>query len=344
MIVLKNVSKTFYTDSGSVEAVCNANLTIGNGEIFGVIGYSGAGKSTLVRCINLLERPTSGSVWIDETDLTALAEADLRKERRRIGMIFQQFNLFASRTVFENVAFPLQYEGIPKKDIEKRVLGMLELVGISEKRDAYPSQLSGGQKQRVAIARALASEPGILLCDEATSALDPQTTRSILRLIKDLNKKLNLTVVIITHEMAVIKEICNKVAVMENGAIVEVGPVEEIFANPREQITRDFISTTTNMSKIDELIAERAEIVSLAENQRLLRLDFTGDNTKEAIITTLAKQFSLDVSIIFGNVEVLQGHVLGALIVIVSGEKDKQDGFIQALLEKKIKVEVISLG
>ncbi|MDR3258954.1 MAG: ATP-binding cassette domain-containing protein [Fusobacteriaceae bacterium] len=343
-IKLKNIYKKFYTDSGDVEALNDVTLNIDSGEIFGVIGYSGAGKSTLVRCINLLERPSSGKIWIDSIELTALEEKKLRKQREKIGMIFQQFNLFASRTVYENVAFPLRYNNISKSEIDKRVTDLLDLVGISDKRDTYPSQLSGGQKQRVAIARALANNPSILLCDEATSALDPQTTKSILKLIKYLNKKLNLTVVIITHEMTVIKEICNKVAVMEDGKVVEAGPVEKVFAKPQAQITKDFINTTTNLSRIEELLEEKASIVTLNPNQKLLRLDFLGSNTKEAIITSLSRKFLVDVSIIFGNVEVIQGQVIGALIVILSGNSEKQNSFISELRVLNIGVEVLKDG
>ena len=216
MIYLKNICKTFIDDNKKeVHAVNDVSLTINDGDIFGIIGFSGAGKSTLVRCINLLERPTSGTVEVDGKDLTKLSEKELRESRKKIGMIFQHFNLFPSRTIFGNVAFPLQGSGLSKEEIAAKVRNLLELVGISEKENAYPSQLSGGQKQRVAIARALANDPDILLCDEATSALDPQTTKAILDLLKDLNKKLGITIVVITHEMAVVKEICNKVAVME---------------------------------------------------------------------------------------------------------------------------------
>ena len=226
MIYLKNICKTFIDDNKKeVHAVNDVSLTINDGDIFGIIGFSGAGKSTLVRCINLLERPTSGTVEVDGKDLTKLSEKELRESRKKIGMIFQHFNLFPSRTIFGNVAFPLQGSGLSKEEIAAKVRNLLELVGISEKENAYPSQLSGGQKQRVAIARALANDPDILLCDEATSALDPQTTKAILDLLKDLNKKLGITIVVITHEMAVVKEICNKVAVMEKGRVVEEGDV-----------------------------------------------------------------------------------------------------------------------
>ncbi|MPM23685.1 Methionine import ATP-binding protein MetN [bioreactor metagenome] len=341
MIELIDVSKTFDSGNGKVEAVKNINLTINNSEIFGVIGYSGAGKSTLVRCMNLLERPTEGKVFIDGVDLTQLNEKNLRKHRLKIGMIFQHFNLLASRTVFENVEFPLRYRGINKKEINKKVVSLLELVGIADKANAYPSQLSGGQKQRVAIARALSDDPGILLCDEATSALDPQTTQSILKLLKDLNKKLGITIVIITHEMSVIKDICNRVAVMENGNIVELDKVVSIFSNPQAQITKDFISTTSNLSRIDELLKDNSSIVRLKQNQKICRLDFQGSNTKEAIISNISRNYNVDASIIFGNIEVISETVLGSLIVILSGSEKDQEDVIRHIEGMDIKVEVI---
>lgn len=268
MIQLIDVSKTFTIDKTPIHAVKDVNLTINQGEIFGVIGYSGAGKSTLVRCINLLERPTKGQVLIDGVDLLQLKEKELRLHRQKIGMIFQQFNLFSSRTVFENVAFPLRYRGISKEKIKEKVLSLLDLVGIGDKHRAYPSQLSGGQKQRVAIARALATDPSILLCDEATSALDPQTTKSILKLLRDVNRKLGITIVIITHEMSVIKEICHRVAVMEEGNVVELNDVISIFTNPQAQITKDFINSTSTLDRIDQLIKEESDIVKLKKGER----------------------------------------------------------------------------
>ena len=238
MIRLENVSKTFTDSNKEVHAVNNVSLTINDGDIFGIIGFSGAGKSTLVRCINLLEKPTEGKVFVDDAEITALSGKELRKARKKIGMIFQHFNLMPSRTIFGNVAYPLRGSGLSKEEIKEKVHHLLELVGISEKENAFPSQLSGGQKQRVAIARALANDPGILLCDEATSALDPQTTKSILKLLQQLNQTLGITVVVITHEMAVVKEICNRVAVMDHGDVVEEGEVFHVFASPKEPLVR----------------------------------------------------------------------------------------------------------
>ena len=256
MIELKNISKDFGSGEKAVHAVRDVSLSIGSGEIFGIIGFSGAGKSTLVRCINLLERPSSGSVFVAGQDLTALSAKDLRAARKKIGMIFQHFNLMPSRTVAGNVAYPLKGSGLSKEDIQKKVATLLELVGIGDKAGAYPSQLSGGQKQRVAIARALANDPQVLLCDEATSALDPQTTKAILHLLKHLNETLGITIVLITHEMAVVKEICDRVAVMEYGRVVEQGEVFTVFAEPKQDITKSFIHTTSNLQKVEELIAE----------------------------------------------------------------------------------------
>lgn len=341
MIQLLDVSKTFISDNSSVHAVKDVNLTINQFEIFGVIGYSGAGKSTLVRCINLLERPTKGQVLIDGVDLLKLKEKELRLHRQKIGMIFQQFNLLGSRTVFDNVAFPLKYKGMSKEKIRNKVLSLLDLVGISDKLSTYPSQLSGGQRQRVAIARALASDPSILLCDEATSALDPQTTKSILKLLKDVNRKLGITIVIITHEMSVIKEICHRVAVMENGSVVEINDVVSVFSNPQAQITKDFISSTSTLSRIDELIREKSDIVQLEKGQRIWRLDFYGSETKEAIIAYISRKYNISPSIIFANVEVISDTVLGSIIVLVTISDKVEKDVIQYLNEKQIRVEVI---
>lgn len=341
MIKLINVSKTFISDDTPIHAVRDVNLTIEQAEIFGVIGYSGAGKSTLVRCLNLLERPTSGEVLIDGVDLLKLKEKELRFHRQKIGMIFQQFNLLASRTVFENVAFPLRYRGISKEKIKEKVLSLLELVGISDKANAYPSQLSGGQKQRVAIARALSTDPSILLCDEATSALDPQTTKSILKLLKDVNKKLGITIVIITHEINVIKEICHRVAVMEDGKIVELNDVVSVFSNPQAQITKDFISSTSNLSRIDELIQEKAQIVHLEPGQKIWKLDYYGSDTKEAIISHTSNKYNIEPSIIFANVEIISDTVLGSIIALLSISDELEEEVIKYLYTRNIKVEVI---
>lgn len=341
MILLENVSKTFQADGKVVEAVKNVNLSLREGKIHGIIGFSGAGKSTLVRCINLLERPTEGKVILGDVEITALEEKKLREERKKIGMIFQQFNLFASRTVFQNIAYPLKNSGLSRKEVENKVNYLLELVELKEKSGSYPSQLSGGQKQRVAIARALANDPKILLSDEATSALDPQTTKSILKLLKQLNEKLGITVIVITHEMQVVKEICDNVVVMENGRVVEQGDVFSIFANPVERITKDFVDSTSNLSKVHELINENAEIVRLKEGECILKFTYLKRDASEALVSHVSRSFELDVNIIFGNIEIIGGYPIGGLISVVSGRESSINDAINYLREKNVGVEVI---
>ena len=342
MITLTHVSKIFPGGESGVHAVQDVSLHIAPGEIFGIIGYSGAGKSTLVRCINLLERPTQGTVTVDGRELTSLSEKELRQERRKIGMIFQQFNLMTARTVAQNVAFPLKDSGLSKEETAAKVTQLLELVGLPDKAGSYPAQLSGGQKQRVAIARALASDPKVLLCDEATSALDPQTTASILRLIRDINRRTGITVVVITHEMAVVKEICHRVAVMEKGRVVETGDVFSLFSAPKEPVTRSFVSTTSNLSKAEEFIAEGAPLVALSPGQVIARLTFARGNVGEAAISQLSRQFDVDANIIFANVDILEGTPLGGLVVIFSGERVGEA--IAWLCEKNVVVEVLKRG
>lgn len=342
MIYLKNICKTFIDDNKKeVHAVNDVSLTINDGDIFGIIGFSGAGKSTLVRCINLLERPTSGTVEVDGKDLTKLSEKELRESRKKIGMIFQHFNLFPSRTIFGNVAFPLQGSGLSKEEIAAKVRKLLELVGISEKENAYPSQLSGGQKQRVAIARALANDPDILLCDEATSALDPQTTKAILDLLKDLNKKLGITIVVITHEMAVVKEICNKVAVMEKGRVVEEGDVFSIFANPQEALTQNFIKTTSNLRKIEDLVNEGSSVVDLKPGELIVRLSYIEKNISEPLISAMTYKFNVILNIIFANIEIIQDAPIGGTVAIMSGKSEDIDAALDYLRDKNVGVEVI---
>ena len=341
MIQLTDVSKIFKTPHGEVRACQEINLEIKQGEIFGIIGFSGAGKSTLVRCINLLERPTTGSVIVDGQDLTKQKASELRQSRKKIGMVFQHFNLMPSRTVAKHVAFPLKGSGLSKQEIKQKVASLLELVELSDKASAYPSQLSGGQKQRVAIARALANDPKVLLCDEATGALDPQTTQSILKLLKDLNQKLGLTIVLITHEMAVIKEICSRVAVMEEGHIKEIGDVVDIFAHPKAEITRNFIATTSNLTKIGDLLKENAKVVQLNPGEQLLMLTYSPHNTNEPLISAISRKFDIDANIIFGNVEVLQHQSLGSLVVKLSGEQSHIEEAITYIKDTGVQVEVL---
>ncbi len=344
MITLQNISKTFIDGGKEVQAVKDVNLTIQDGDIFGIIGFSGAGKSTLVRCINLLERPTSGTVTVDDKEITALSAKELRKARKKIGMIFQHFNLMPSRTIFGNVAYPLKGSGLSKQEIADKVHNLLDLVGISEKENAYPSQLSGGQKQRVAIARALANDPKILLCDEATSALDPQTTKSILKLLQKVNETLGITIVVITHEMDVVKEICNRVAVMDHGNVVEEGEVFSIFATPQNKVTRDFIKTTSNLQKIEELVEAGSPVVALKPGELIVRLSYIEKNASEPLISAVTEKFGIILNIIFADVEIVQNAPIGGTVAIVSGDKDKVEQALTYLKEKNVGVEVIKDG
>ena len=341
MIEFTHVSKDFGSGEKMVRAVRDVSLTIQDGEIFGIIGFSGAGKSTLVRCINLLERPTNGTVVVDGKEMTALSPKELRLARRKIGMIFQHFNLMPSRTVFNNVAYPLQGQGLSKQAIQNKVRKLLKLVDIADKETAYPSQLSGGQKQRVAIARALANDPKVLLCDEATSALDPQTTKAILTLLKDLNQKLNLTIVMITHEMAVVKEICDHVAIMEHGQVVEQGEVFSLFADPKQPITQNFIRTTSNLQKIEELIAEGAPVVQLQPGEVIVRLSYIQKNVSEPLISTLSQRFQISLNIIFADIEIVQDAPIGGTVAILSGEREQITKAMEYLIEKNVGVEVL---
>ena len=341
MIRLEHVSKTFDTVSGDVHAVKEVNLEIQDGEIFGIIGFSGAGKSTLVRCVNLLERPSNGKVWIDDEELTKMSEKALREVRKKIGMIFQHFNLMRSRTVYQNIAFPLKGSGLSKEEMDKKITSLLELVDLGNKKDAYPSQLSGGQKQRVAIARALANDPKVLLCDEATSALDPQTTKSILKLLKQVNEKLGITIVLITHEMAVIKEICDRVAVMEKGKVIEEGNILEVFCKPQAKVTKDFIATTSNISRIYEMVDEGSALTELKPGQHLVKLNYDAVNTSKALISEISRDFHVDTNIIFGNVEIIKDSPLGDLVVIFGGQKEDIQNAIAYMEKHDVKVEVL---
>lgn len=344
MIALKNITKTFTVSDKEVHAVQDVSLTINDKDIFGIIGFSGAGKSTLVRCINLLERPTSGSVEIDGQELTKLSPKELRAARKKIGMIFQHFNLMPSRTIFGNVAYPLKGSGLTKQQIKDKVHELLELVGISEKENAFPRQLSGGQKQRVAIARALANDPKILLCDEATSALDPQTTKSILKLLKKVNETLGITVVVITHEMAVVKDICNRVAVMDHGEVIEEGEVFSVFAAPKKKLTSDFIKTTSNLQKIEELIEEGSPVVAINKGELIVRLSYVEKNTSEPLISSVTQKFGITLNIIFADVEIVQNAPIGGTVAIISGDSAKIDNALQYLIDKNVGVEVIKDG
>ena len=341
MIELQHITKTFKTEKETINAVNDVSITIKDGEIFGIIGFSGAGKSTLVRCINLLEVPTEGSVIVNGTDMQSLTPAQLREKRKKIGMIFQHFNLMPSRTIFKNVEFPLKDSSLSKQERTKKVRELLKLCELEDKEKVYPSQLSGGQKQRVAIARALANDPDILLCDEATSALDPQTTLSILSLLRKLNEKLGITVVVITHEMAVVKEICDRVAIMEKGHKVEEGTVFRIFTEPKEQVTKNFINTTSAMNKIYTLIEEKSPIVDLKPNELLMKLTFTEENIQTPVISKISRDYSIDLSIIFSDIEVIKNANIGGVVAIVSGERENVENAVRYMIDMGVKVEVL---
>ena len=341
MIEIKNVTKTFVTPKQNVHACNDISLTIADGEIYGIIGFSGAGKSTLVRCINLLERPTSGQVLIDGAELTAMSETELRKVRKKIGMIFQHFNLMRSRTVAQNIAYPLKGSGLSKEEIQAKVKSLLKLVELEDKENAYPSQLSGGQKQRVAIARALANDPKVLLCDEATSALDPQTTHSILTLLKEVNQKLGITIVLITHEMAVIKAICDRVAVMEKGHVVEEGKILDIFSHPKQEVTKNFIRSTSSVSQIYEMVEKNDPLVAIKENESLIILSYSAGNAGEALISAISRKFNVDANIVFGNVEIIANQAMGSLVVIISGELSDINQAVAYIRDAGVKVEVL---
>ncbi|MED4905739.1 methionine ABC transporter ATP-binding protein [Parageobacillus thermoglucosidasius] len=334
MIEIKNVTKIYSTKKKQVVGVDNISLTIQDGEIFGIIGYSGAGKSTLLRCLNLLERPTSGQVIIDGVDLTSLNDKQLRQARLKIGMIFQHFYLVSSKTVFENVAFALKAAKKPKEEIEKRVNELLEMVGLSDKRDAYPSQLSGGQKQRVGIARALANDPTVLLCDEATSALDPSTTKSILALLKKINRELGITIVLITHEMEVVKEICDRVAVMQNGRIIELGTVYDIFTNPQEELTKSFINSVLRFEIPDHLLQKRTGT--------MVKIHFKGEIAEEAVISDMLQSFKVKGNILHGKIEYIQEILLGIFVMELIGEQEEIQRAIDYISQRTNALEVIA--
>ncbi|QDR83117.1 methionine ABC transporter ATP-binding protein [Sporomusa termitida] len=340
MISLTGLQKIYNGESGTVIALDHVSLNIKQGEIYGIIGKSGAGKSTLIRCINLLERPTAGQVFIAGQEMTALSEVQLRDARKSIGMIFQHFNLLSSRTVLDNVAFPLEIAGVGRTERVKKVLPLLELVGLSDKKDVYPAQLSGGQKQRVGIARALASQPKVLLCDEATSALDPQTTESILALLKDINRKLGLTIVLITHEMHVIKAICDQVAVIEAGRLVETGRVLDVFTRPQSDTAREFIKAVVN-NKLPEALAEIVSDKPVAGSNLVVRLSFFGAATNEPVIAGLIRRFAVDVNIISGNIDHLQATPYGTLVIELSGQQEDIQSALRYLQARDLGTEVI---
>lgn len=341
MIELQNISVRFHQKDKVIQAVEDVDLFIEKGDVYGIVGYSGAGKSTLVRVMNLLQKPTEGKVIINQTDLGKLSAKELRKERKSIGMIFQHFNLMENRTIFDNVDFSLKYTGKSKQERRQKVSELLELVGLEEKTSAYPNQLSGGQKQRVAIARALANEPKVLLCDEATSALDPKTTHQILALLKELNHKLGLTIVLITHEMQVVKEVCNKVAVMEDGRIIEKGSSVQIFSHPQEALTKDFIRTATHLDQALETIIGHRAFAEQIMNKWLVELSYVGNQTNEPLIAQLYSKYQVTANILYGNVELLQETPLGSLIVTLAGETNQRQKALDYLIRLGVRVNVL---
>ena len=341
MIKLEHISKSFTINGKTVEAVKDVTLEICRGEIFGIIGFSGAGKSTLVRCINLLEKPDDGRVIINAEDITDYTGKNLRQVRQKIGMIFQHFNLMPSRTVFENIELPLKLTDLTAKERSQKINSLLELVGLSDKAASYPSQLSGGQKQRVAIARALANDPKVLLCDEATSALDPQTTHSILQLLKEVNSRLGLTIVVITHQMEVIKEICDRVAVMQAGSVVEEGDIVDVFSAPRAPITKSFIQAADNFETFAELIKLNSAITGIEPSQPIWFLTYRGAVAGEPLMSELYRRFEVKANIIYGNIDYFKECIVGKLGVAIEGDVSQVRAAKQFLIEQKVNVEVL---
>ena len=341
MIKLNNITKIFTLPDKKLTALDNVSLHVPKGQICGVIGASGAGKSTLIRCVNLLERPTHGAVLIDDVDLTQLSEAELVKTRRQIGMIFQHFNLLTSRTVFENVALPLELENKSKAEIQEKTTALLALVGLSDKHNVYPANLSGGQKQRVGIARALASNPKVLLCDEATSALDPQTTESILKLLKEINRTLGITILLITHEMEVVKRICDQVAVIDKGRLIEQGTVSEIFSNPKTELAQEFISSTFHITLPEEYLENLSDTPKHAKSYPIIKFEFTGRSVDAPLLSQASKKFGVELSILTSQIDYAGGVKFGFTIAEVEGDEDAITQAKVYLMENNVRVEVL---
>jgi D-methionine transport system ATP-binding protein len=343
MIEIQSVSQRFTSGHGTVDAVRDVSLSIARGEIFGIIGKSGAGKSTLVRTLNLLNRPSEGRILVDGRDMTALPERELRAARREIGMIFQHFNLLSSRTVEENVTLPLELAGVPRAEIAKRVPPLLELVGLTQQRRRYPAQISGGQKQRVGIARALANRPKVLLSDEATSALDPETTRSILELLRKINRELELTIVLITHQMEVIKAVCDRMAVMDAGRVIESGSVLDVFREPRHEVTRaligDVIALELPRGLLERLRARLAQTRAGAGRDHLFRFAFTGNGVDAPLLSEAVRRFGIDFSILHGQIDEIRGQAFGSLAVLATGDAGDVGRATQFFRERGVMVE-----
>lgn len=336
MIQIENLSKVYQTKEKTVKGVDDVSLTINAGEIFGIVGYSGAGKSSLIRCMNLLERPTSGKVLVDQVDLMTLRGEHLRRARLKIGMIFQHFHLISQKTVRDNIAFALRAAKTPASQIEQRVVELLDMVGLADKKDVYPAQLSGGQKQRVGIARALANNPSVLLCDEATSALDPNTTTSILRLLKKINRELNITIVLITHEMDVVKEICDRMAVMQDGKVVEEGAVYDMFSAPKAALTKEFISSVVSLEVPKEILEKCTG--------RLVKIMFKGEVAGEGIISDTIQKFNVQGNFLHGLIEYIQEKPLGIFLMELKGADDEVEKALAYMAQQAVDVEVLTNG
>lgn len=339
MIKLESITKRFQQGNRTIQALKDVTLHVPKGQIYGVIGASGAGKSTLIRCVNLLERPTSGKVIVGDRDLTTLNSHELTLARREIGMIFQHFNLLNSRTVFGNVALPLELENNTKAGIKQRVTELLELVGLADKHDAHPANLSGGQKQRVAIARALACDPKVLLCDEATSALDPATTRAILELLKDINRRLGITILLITHEMDVVKRICDQVAVISKGELIENDKVSEVFSHPKTPLAQQFIQSTLHLDIPEDY---QLRLTQAPQGKiPLIRLEFTGQSVDAPLLSEISRRFDVDCNIISAQMDYAGGVKFGIMLTEMAGEAEKCQQAIEWLLQKQVKAEVL---
>lgn len=334
MIRIKNLNKTFYSNNKEFQALKDININIGEGDIYGIIGLSGAGKSTLVRCINRLEEADNGKIIIDGSDILNLNKENLNKFRKKVGMIFQDFNLLKQKTVYENVALPLFLEKLPQEDINVKVNRLLKYVGLEDKKNNYPSELSGGEKQRVAIARAISNEPKILLSDEATSSLDPKTTSSILELLKSIQAEFGITVVMITHQMEVVKQICNRVAIMDQGEVIEKNKVENLFNSPQTNLAKTFINSVNTLAE--------EEIINPKDfSGKLIRLGYLGDSSKSPIVSRMVKTFDIEVNIISGSINKLQSSNVGHLILELIGDENEIDKSIDYLENKNVNVEVI---
>ncbi len=338
MIKLINIAKTYISLGPPFHALRDINLTIRQGEIFGIVGQSGAGKSTLVRCINLLEKPSLGQVWVAGQELTALNAVELRLVRRQIGMIFQQFNLLTAKTVYENIALPLKFAHYSKSKILATIAPLLTLTGLNDKQYTYPAQLSGGQKQRVAITRALASQPKVLLCDEATSALDPQTTHTILQLLKDINRRLGITIVLITHQVDVVKSICDRVALLDQGSIVEIADIVSFFTAPKTSLAKKFVSLSLK-HELPPLLQNRLSAQKKPDSHAVLRIIFQGQAAAEPLIAHVMREMGIHLNILQANIECLKETILGIMVVEVMGDQSSLPQGIDYLTDKGLHIE-----